>query len=148
MHRQAGQVLVFVALVLPIVLLPAAAYAVDAATAAAAQARLDEASVSAAESAVQAIDHGAFRASAMVRLDQTVVDAAVRDAVTIEEPRATVDQVTISGLYVSVRTSELVTMPFNFLGTPSVRLRASASARLALGYDSLSSFFPFSVSTF
>src|SRR5438552_909102 len=38
-------------------------------------------------------------------------------------------------------------LPLSFLGAPAVKLRAKATARLTLGYESPSSFLPFSVST-
>ena len=133
MTSQRGQVLLFVALVLPIVLLPAAAFAVDAASAAAVHARLEQATWSAAESAVQQIDAGALRAARGVSLDQRSVQSVARDALAAEDPNATIERLAVDGLYVTVEAAE--------------RLRAKATARLTLGYESPSSFLPFSVST-
>lgn len=147
-RAQRGQVLVFVALVLPIVLLPAAAFAVDAASAAAVHARLEEATASAAESAAQQIDGGLLRAARGVALDQPAAARLAREVVTAEDPEARIEHVTFNGLYVTVETSELLALPLNFLGSPEVTLRASATARLALGYDRPSSFLPFSRNTF
>jgi hypothetical protein len=147
MSRQQGQVLVFVALALPIVLLPAAAFAVDAASAAAVHARLEQATWSAAESAVQQIDAGALRAGTGVRLDQRSAEAVARDALAAADPDATIERLTVDGLYVMVEASERLELPLNFLGTPEVKLRAKVTARLALGYERPSSFLPFSVST-
>ena len=147
MSSQRGQVLVFVALVLPIVLLPAAAFAVDAASAASIQARLEQATWSAAESAVQQIDAGALRAGRGVTLDQRSVEAVARDALAAEDPNAAIERLAVAGLYVTLEAAERVQLPLNFLGAPAVKVRAKATARLTLGYERPSSFLPFSVST-
>lgn len=147
MSSQRGQVLVFVALVLPIVLLPAAAFAVDAASAASVQARLEQATWSAAESAVQQIDAGALRAGRGVTLDQRSVEAVARDALAAEDPNAAIERLAVAGLYVTLEAAERVQLPLNFLGAPAVKVRAKATARLTLGYERPSSFLPFSVST-
>jgi len=147
MTSQRGQVLVFVALVLPIVLLPAAAFAVDAASAAAVHARLEQATWSATESAVQQIDAGALRAGKGVTLDQRFVEAVARDALAAEDPNATIERLEVDGLTVTIEAAERLQLPLNFLGAPAVKLRAKATARLTLGYERPSSFLPFSVST-
>ena len=147
MTSQRGQVLVFVALVLPIVLLPAAAFAVDAASAAAVHARLEQATWSATESAVQQIDAGALRAGKGVTLDQRFVEAVARDALAAEDPNATIERLEVDGLTVTIEAAERLQLPLNFLGAPAVTLRAKATARLTLGYERPSSFLPFSVST-
>jgi len=144
---QRGQVLVFVALVLPIVLLPAAAFAVDAASAAGVHARLEQATWSAAESSVQQIDAGALRAGKGITLDQRSVEAVAFEALAAEDPSATIERLSVDGLYVTIETSETLQLPLNFVGAPAVRLRAKATARLTLGYERPSSFLPFSVST-
>jgi len=145
---QSAQVMVFVALALPLVLLPVAAFAVDAAAAASSHARLEEATARAAESAVQSIDSALFRADAGIALDQIAVERAVRDAITADDPGAAIESISIAGLSVTVGTLESMVLPLNFLGAPSVTLRAKATARLTVGYDRPSSFLPFSVSTF
>lgn len=145
---QHGQVLVFVALVLPIVLLPAAAFAVDAAAAASAQASLEQAAAGAAESAAQQIDQSALRSGAGLALDQANAESVARAVVSGQDPSAGVVAVTINGLEVTVEASDWLRLPLNFLGTPGVALHATATARLAPGYESPSSFLPFSVSTF
>ncbi|HET7467276.1 MAG TPA: hypothetical protein VFL29_11460 [Candidatus Dormibacteraeota bacterium] len=145
---QAGQVLVFIALVLPIVLLPAAAYAVDAASAVEVQAQLEQATTSAAETAVQQVDAVTLRSGAGLALDQRDVQAVTRDVIASEDPGATVDRVTVDGLLVTVETSRSLRLPLNVLGIPAVTLRAAATARLRPGYESPSSFLPLSVSTF
>jgi hypothetical protein len=147
MKSQRGQVLVFVALVLPIVLLPAAAFAVDAASAAAVHAQLEQATWSAAESAVQQIDARALREGNGITLDQQSVEAVARDALAVEDPGATIERLAVDGVYVTVETSEPLRLPLNFLGAPAVKLRASVTARLTFGYESPSSFLPLSVST-
>ena len=147
MTSQRGQVLVFVALALPIVLLPAGAFAVDAASAAAVHARLEQATWSAAESAVQQIDAAALRAGNGVTLDQPSVEAVARDALAAEDPNAVIVRLAVDGLYVRVEASEPLRLPLNFLGTPAVKLRAVVTARLTFGYERPSSFLPFSVST-
>jgi len=147
MTWQRGQVLVFVALVLPIVLLPAAAFAVDAASAAAVHARLEQATWSAAESSVQQIDAGTLRAGGGIRLDQQSVEAVAFDALAAEDPNATIERLSVDGLDLTLETSETLQLPLNFVGAPAVKLRAKATARLTLGYERPSSFLPFSVST-
>jgi hypothetical protein len=148
MSSQRGQVLVFVALVLPLVLLPAAAFAVDAASAAAAHANLEQATASGAEAAAQQIDATALRAGAGIVLDRRSVDEIARQVVTAADPGAIVERVSVDGLYVTVEATESLPLPLNFLGSPTVTLHAIAGARLALGYDRPRSFLPFSVSTF
>ena len=147
MTSQRGQVLVFIALVLPIVLMPAAAFAVDAATAAAVHARLEQATWSAAESAVQQIDPRALRAGRGMMLDERSVDAVAREALAAGDPDAVIERLVVDGLVVTVEAAESLQLPLNFLGAPAVKLRAKATARLTLGYERPSSFRPFSVST-
>ena len=147
MTSQRGQVLVFVALMLPLVLLPAAAFAVDAASAAAVHARLEQATWSAAESAVQQVDAGSLRAGRGISLDSSSVEAGARDALAAEDRNASLERLAVDGLYVTVEASEHMQLPLNLLGAPAVIVRAKATARLTLGYDSPSSFLPFSVST-
>jgi hypothetical protein len=147
-RRQHGQVLVFVALVLPIVLLPAAAFAVDSAAAASAQANLEQSTASAAESAAQQIDQAALRSGAGLALDRSRAESIAREVVSEEDPDAGNVRVTMSGLDVTVEASESLRLPLGFMGTPAVGLHAAATARLAPGYESPSSFLPFSVSTF
>jgi len=132
--------MVFVALALPIVLLPAAAFAVDAATVAGAQARLQAATARAVEVAVQQIDVDVLRSGAGFALQAP--------RITLDEPGATVEHVAVDGLTITLETGKTVALPFDFLGAPEVHLHARAAARLAVGYESPSSFLPFSVSTF
>ena len=140
MKPQTGQVMVFVALALPIVLLPAVAFAVDAATVAGAQARLEAATARAAEVAVQQIDVNVLRSGAGFALNAPHI--------ALDEPSASIEHVAIDGLTITVETAQSVDLPFDFIGAPAVHLHARATARLAVGYESPSSFLPFSVSTF
>lgn len=146
--RQSAQVMVFIALALPLVLLPVAAFAVDAAAVASGHARLEEATARAAESAVQGIDAALFRSGGGLALDQSTVKDAVRDVIAADDAGASLESITVTSLSVSVGTVESIVLPLNFLGAPSVTLHAHATARLTLGYDRPSSFLPFSVSTF
>lgn len=146
--RQSAQVMVFIALALPMVLLPVAAFAVDAAAVVSGHARLEEATARAAESAVQQIDSALFRSGAALALDQVAVEDAVRQSIAADDPGAVVESISVTGLTVAVGTLESIVLPLNFLGTPSVALHAHARARLTLGYDRPSSFLPLSVNTF
>ena len=147
-NAQSGQVLVFIALALPAVLLPVAAFAVDAAAAASVHARLEQATANAAESAVQQVDAATLRSGGGLVLDEGAVESAAREVLAAEDAGASLENVTVAGLYVTVNTSESLVLPLNFLGSPSVTVHASATARLAPGYESPSSFLPLSVSTF
>ena len=147
MRSQRGQVLVFVALALPMVLLPAAAFAVDAASVATLHARLEQATWSAVESSVQQIDAGALRAGRGITLDRLSVEAVARDALASEDPAATIERLSVDGLYVTIEAAETLHLPLNFVGAPAVKLTAKATARLTLGYERPSSLLPFSVST-
>jgi hypothetical protein len=145
---QRGQVLVFFALLLPIILLPVAAYSVDAAVAGVRIAGLQEATAHAAEEAAQQISEASLRAGARPVLDLQAAAAMARLTVSVSEPGASVDAVAVSGREVDVHAHELVTLPLTFIGSPALTIRASASARLTLGYDSPSSLLPLPVSSF
>ena len=147
MNGRSGQVLVFFALVLPLVLLPVAAYAVDAAVTASEYARLVEVTVRAAEDAAQQVDVAALRGSGEVVLDVAAAVRAAHDDLVIE-PGARVIDVVVAGGQVTVATAESVTLPLDFIGAASITLHASATARIAPGYDRPSSLLPLPVSTF
>jgi hypothetical protein len=146
-RRRSGQVLVFFALVLPIVLLPVAAYAVDAAVTAASYARLVEATASAAEDAAQQIDVAALRMNGAVVLDVAAATKVAQDDIAAEQDTRLI-AVTVDGGQITVSAAATVVLPLNFLGTPLVTLRSRATARIAPGYDSPSSRLPLPVSTF
>jgi len=147
MTGRSGQVLVFFALVLPLVLLPVAAYAVDAAVSASTYARLVEVTVRAAEDAAQRVDVAKLRASGALVLDVAAATRAAHDDLMIE-PGASVVSVGVAGGQVTVATAESVGLPLDFVGAATVRLHATASARIAPGYDRPSSLLPLPTSTF
>lgn len=132
--NQAGQVLAFFALVVPVVLLPVAAYAVDATLVAGREAGLQAATTQAAETAVQHLNVNAIRSSGALTLDATAVGQAVAQTMQEEEMGSRVDAYTVAGAEVTVVTSEVVTLPFSVF-TGSVTLHAQATARLVAGYD-------------
>jgi len=147
MTDRSGQVLVFFALVLPLVLLPVAAYAVDAAVTASEYARLVEVTVRAAEDAAQQVDVAKLRASGALVLDVAAAVRAAHDDV-MTEPGASLIAVGVAGDLVTVATAESVTLPLDFVGAARVRLHASATARIAPGYDRPSSLLPLPLSSF
>jgi hypothetical protein len=132
--NQAGQVLTFFALTLPVVLLPVAAYAVDATMIASREAGLQAATAQAAEAAAQQLDVGAIRSSGVLSLNAAAAMVVVHQALVADEPGASVDTSSISGVEITIVTSEQVTLPFSvFERTAS--LHARATARLVAGYD-------------
>jgi Flp pilus assembly protein TadG len=133
--NESGQVLTFFALVLPVVLLPVAAYAVDATIVAGREAGLQAATAQAAETAAQRLNVDAIRSSGALTLDPTAVRLVAYQVLVEEEQGASVDSYTVAGDQVTVVTSEVVTLPFGVF-TRSVRLHAHATARLVAGYDS------------
>ena len=147
MTGRSGQVLVFFALVLPLVLLPVAAYAVDAAVTASEYARLMEVTVRAAEDAAQQVDVAKLRASGALVLDVAAAERAAHDDLMIE-PGASLIAVGVAGDLVTVATAESVALPLDFVGAARVRVHASATARIAPGYDRPSSLLPLPLSSF
>ena len=147
MTGRSGQVLVFFALVLPLVLLPVAAYAVDAAVTASEYARLVEVTVRAAEDAAQQVDVAKLRASGALVLDVAAAERAAHDDLMIE-PGASLIAVGVAGDLVTVATAESVALPLDFVGAARVRVHASATARIAPGYDRPSSLLPLPLSSF
>jgi hypothetical protein len=143
-----GQVLVFFALVLPIVLLPVAAYAIDASVYAAAVARLQGATALAAEEAAQQVDGARLRTGGGVGLNVLAAGAAARNAMAAADPAARVAAFNVAGINVSVSATEDVDLPLVFLGPSPVTVRATATARLTTGYASPSSRLPLPTSTF
>jgi hypothetical protein len=147
-RRQAGQVLVFFALALPLVLLPIAAYAVDASVTASGYSRLVEVTARAAEEAAQQVDIARLRAGGGISIDAAEAMAMARSVVAGAEPSAQVLDLAVLGQQIRLMTSETVVLPFNLLGRPDVDLHASVTARIAAGYDTPSSRFPLPTSTF
>jgi len=143
-----GQVLTFYAIVLPIVLLPLAAYAVNAAFVSTRAAGLQQATAHAAEAAAQRVDVGAFRSRSLLTIDARAARLAASGAVRVAEPGAILESVVVVGSSVTVSTREVIRLPFNFLPATTIVLHASASARLVAGYDKASSRLPLPISNF
>jgi Flp pilus assembly protein TadG len=133
--NERGQVLTFFALVLPVVLLPVAAYAVDATIVSGREAGLQAGTAQAAEAAAQKVNVAAIRSSGALTLDPTAGQVVAYQMLVEEEPTASVDSYTVAGDQITVVTSETVTLPFSVF-TRSVSLHARATARLVAGYDS------------
>ncbi len=147
-YLQRAQVLVFFALVLPMVLLPLAAYAIDAAASASAFARLEEVTARCAEQAAQQVDITRLRSGGDFYIDLVRAIKVAQQVLAESLPDATVASVSVSGVAVTVKTRLVVTLPLFLAGPPSVTIHVTASARLAVGYDSPSSLLPLPMSTF
>jgi Flp pilus assembly protein TadG len=147
-RTERGQVLAFFAVLLPVVLLPLAAYAVDAAFVGARAAGVQEAAAEAAEAAAQQLDITALRSRSELRIDGPAARQVATQLLRNLEPEASVDSVKVEGTLVSVTAGEVVRLPFNFLPLPAIKLEGRASARLVPGYDSPSSLVPLPTRTF
>lgn len=145
-RHASGQVLVFFALILPLVLLPVAAYAVDAAVTSSAYSELVAVTAVAAEDAVQQIDVTKLRLSGVIAVDRGRAVAVAEAALAGTD--AHLDSVDVEGRLVRVTVSQVVKLPLDFVGGGSVGLRASATARIAPGYESPSSRLPLPVNSF
>jgi hypothetical protein len=143
-----GQVLAFYAILLPIILLPLAAYAVNAAFVSTRAATLQEATVQAVEAAVQQLDVGALRSRSLLTVDPVAARAIARRALSASEPEATLEWVVVVGSVVTISTREMIRLPFNFLPVPAIVIHARASAQLVGGYDKPSSRLPLPMSNF
>jgi hypothetical protein len=141
-RRQRGQVMAFIAVALGIVVMPVAAYAVDSATVSAAAAALEEATATAAVEASQQLDISAFRATGVLSVDAAAARTVAQAVIAADVPMASITSVTASGAEIRIATREDVSLPFDFFPGRTVRLQASASARLAGGYDRPSSRLP------
>lgn len=126
--------LAFFALVLPIVLLPVAAYAVDATVLAGRESGLVGATNQAAEAAAQQLNVGAFRSTGALKLDPAALSVVLAQALVEEDQGARVDSYTVAGAEVTIETSERVTLPLSVFAH-SITLHAHATARLVAGYD-------------
>ena len=140
MGSQRGQVMAFIAVALAIVLMPVAAYAVDIATVSSAAATLQEATATAAMEAAQQLNTGAFRSSGALVIDMNAARSAAQAVLAAEAPAALVSSVSVRGAEVTVEAGQVVRLPFDFFPMRAARLKAIASARLAAGYDSPTSF--------
>jgi hypothetical protein len=148
MRGDHGQVLAFYAVLLPIVLLPLAAYAVDVAFVSSRAAGLQGATAQAAEAAAQQVDAAALRSHSELKIDAQTGAAVAASAMRDLEPEATIESVTVVGSMVTISTREVVVLPFNFLPAPATLIRARATARLVGGYDRPSSLLPLPSNTF
>ena len=148
MRGERGQVLAFFAVVLPAILLPLAAYAVDAAFVSTRAAGLEAATAQAVEEAAQQLDATALRARSELAIDASVARSVVIQTLKDAEPGASISTVVVNGDIVTITTTESVALPFNFMPVPAVTLVAHASARLVSGYDSPSSRLPLPTNTF
>jgi len=143
MTRSRGQTLVSVALLLPIVLLPVLAYAVQATLVSTRASRLQAAVARAAEDATAAIDTVTLRATGGLVLDPPAATGIARQSLAAQDPAAAVDAIVVGPATVSVRAHERVAGGFGFfLGAGTVTLRAASTARLTAGYSSPSSRLP------
>lgn len=147
MTRQGGQVLAFLALAMPIVLLPVVAYAVDAAVIGMRAAGLQAATAAAAETAAQKLDIATLRSGGGLALDPAAARRVAVEVVDGYEAGASIDSLSVSGVQVTVETSETVEPPLA-LFTKSVTLHARATARLVAGYSSARSLLALPASTF
>ena len=147
--RAGGQALVLMAFLIPLVLLPVAAYAIEATYAASRAALLDWACIRAAEDAVQTIDAAALRGSSLLIVDPAqALPAAQRELVQLD-PHAVLDRWWSGGDEFELWAHESVPVTLA-LWVPgrTVQVSASATARLTPGYSSPSSRLPFSTSSF
>jgi Flp pilus assembly protein TadG len=145
---QHGQVMAFIAVALAIVLMPIAAYAIDAATVSAAAAALQQATSTAALEAAQQLDTSELRATGVMSVDASAARDVAGNVLAAEAPSAGLTIVVVSGAEITVEAHEVVRLPFALFPSPVVQLDARASARLAGGYDKPSSFLPLSTSSF
>jgi hypothetical protein len=134
MRNERGQVLAFFALVLPIVLLPVGAYAVDATIVASRAAGLQAATAEAAEAAAQQVDTAALRSRRVLVVDPARARAMATQTMSAEEPAAIIESSTVNGVDVTVVASERITLPFSIF-TSTIAQRAHATARLTIGYE-------------
>ena len=141
---RSGQALVTFALLLPLVLLPIAGYAVEAALLSARAAILEAAVTRAAEDAAQVIDVSTLRAGGGLRLDAGAAAATATASLARDDPQARASSIVVGAVTVSVTAQDRVPLGFGGLfQLGAATLRASATARLAAGYESPSSRLPF-----
>jgi len=145
---QRGQVMAFIAMALALVVVPVAAYAVDAAAVSSAAAALEEATATAALEASQQLDVIVFRASGALIVDPLAARRVAQAVLAAEVPTASITSITARGAEITIATHEAVYLPFDFFPERAVHLQATASARLAGGYDRPSSRLPLPISTF
>jgi hypothetical protein len=147
-RRQRAQVLVFFAMALPLVLLPIAAYAVDAAVTVSADSRLVEVTAQAAEQAVEEIEIGRLRAGGGISIDVTGANEAAVAVIRSADPEARVADIAVLGSELRLVTTETIVLPFKMFGSPQRELQAAVTARITAGYDRPSSALPLPVRIF
>jgi Flp pilus assembly protein TadG len=147
-YGQRGQVMAFIAVTLAIVLMPVAAYAIDAASVSAAAAALQEATSTAALEAAQQLDTREFRAAGAMTVDASAARRVAGEVLAADAPAAALIAVVVNGAEVTVDAHEVVELPFAFFPERVVQLEARASARLAAGYDRPSSRMPLPTNSF
>jgi hypothetical protein len=132
---EAAQTLVIFALLLPLVLLPIASYAIQA-TLLASRASLLQASVArAAEDGAQAVDVAGFRSSGVLRLDAKKARQVAGASLAEQDRLARLDGVEVGPTTVTVRAHDEVPLGFGgILSAGTASLAAVATARLTLGY--------------
>jgi hypothetical protein len=136
-RSQAAQTLVIFALMLPLVLLPVAAYAVQATLLATRASLLEAAAARAAEDASEAVDVVALRSRDSLQLDPTGATRIARITLADQDPAARLDSVTVGPLSVTVRAHDTVPLDFGgILRAGSVTLTTVATAKLTAGYSS------------
>jgi len=139
-RSQAAQTLVALALFLPLVLVPVAAYAVEAALLATRASLLQAAVARAAEDATQALDVTALRSGGVLRLNPSEAARIAGESLAGQDSTARLDDVTVGELSVTVRAHDEVPLAFGgILHAGTVRLATVATARLTAGYRSPSS---------
>ncbi len=97
MSSEGGQVLAFFAIAVPLVLLPVAAYAVDATLVAGRESALQAATAEAAETAAQQINVAGLRSSGALSLDAAAARLVLEQTLVEEEPGTSIDSYTITG---------------------------------------------------
>lgn len=131
------------AVILPLVLMPVAAYAVEATYIATRQAALAEVAAQVAEDSAQQVDESTFRSGGPLQVDPGEARAMAFTSLARRDPAATLRSFTVSGRSVSLRLEETVPLRFAaWVPGGQVTIAAPASARLAAGYWSPSSLMP------
>ena len=149
MADRRGQALVSFAVILPLVLIPVAAYAIEATSLATRQAALAEVAAQVAEDAVQQIDEVTLRAGGPLQIDPSAAQATALASLAARNPAATLRSVVVAGSSVSLVVEERVPLRFAVWAPGgSATIAAPASARLASGYSSPSSLIPLPFSSF
>jgi len=134
-RAHAAQTLVAFALFLPLVLLPVAAYAVQATLLASRASLLQAAAARAAEDASQAVDIGALRSRGVLRLDLAEATRIAGASLAGEDAAARLDGVAVGTDSVSVSAHDQVPLAFGgILRAGTVTLTTMATARLVSGY--------------